>query len=113
MARKKTFVPQPAIDRAGRFDGRRPILISVVLLIIGGVFLSRGLLARYVVTFRLPQTTGEIVDDPRLLSGLVVNQQVTTSNEIVEARLFDREKDAELVGTIKDTAPTAADDCLT
>ena len=112
MAKRK-LVPQPAIDRVGRFDGRRPILIGAVLLIVGGLFLTRGLLARYVVDFRLPQTDGTVAIDPRLLSGLVVNQQVTTSNVIVEARTFDPDEDPQLAETLKRIAPTAADDCLT
>ena len=110
---KRTYIPQPPIDRARRRDGRRPILPGLVLLLVGGLFLTRGMLARYVVSFRLPQTDGTVVVDPRLLSGPVVTQQVTTSNEIVAVRRFRPEEDAELAKTLKQTAPTAADDCLT
>ena len=109
----RTLVRQPAINRMGRDDGRRPILVSVVLLILGMIFLSRGLLTRYVVSFRLPQADGTVVVDDRLLSGPVVTQQVTTSNVIVKARPFDPDKDPQLAETLKRVAPTAADDCLT
>ena len=112
MAKRK-FVPQPAIDRAGRGDGRRPILVGLILLILGGLLLTRGALAQYLVSFRLPQTDGTIAIDDRLLSGPVVNQQVTTSNVIVEARPFDPDEDPQLAETLNRAAPTAADDCLT
>ncbi len=112
MAKKKV-IPQPAIDRVGRSTGRRPILLTVALLVIGGLFLTRGMLARYVVTFRIPQTDGTIAENDRFLTGPVVNQQVTTSNVIHEARHFRPVEDDELIEKMKRTPPVAADDCLT